>query len=309
MLRSFLLTVLLVLVLFSCKKEYSYEGSIIVVNREAEFTFNGTPGLCDNPIISGNYTASIALNSDNTIKLSVAVTRVGAYSIATPVINGIVFSGSGKFASTGNQNVVLKGAGIPEVAGVFEFAPAANTCSFPVTVLAKPMADSVEIYYEATVGALHFKQTVTETNGYEAGSSVAGYDDAIPGSYISPSVKPAPLHKTEMAIIKGVLHNYRSLSNAAFKDFFAPGLYPWAVFGKDGVSLSWTDENGNHWSTYNIPGDQTGSSFTIISAEDVNGLGIYHIRVKAKFNCKLYDVNGNVKTLTNGIYVGYFGKN
>lgn len=310
MLRShFLFSVLLIFALLSCKKEYSYEGGVVAVNNNvAEFTFAGTPGLCSNPVVSGIYQAGTALNSANTVRLSVVVTRAGTYSIATKTVDGILFSGSGKFTSIGNQNVILKGTGNPEVAGVFEFAPSANACSFPLTVLAKTVTDSAEIYYEATVGVLHFKQTVTEANGYEAGSTVSGHDDAIPGSYISPSVKPAPLHKTEMAIIKGVLHNYPSVSNEAFKDFFAPGIYPWAVFGKDGVSLAWTDENGIHWSTYNIPGDQTGSNFTIISAENFAGLNGYHIRVKAKFNCKLYDVNGNVKTLTNGIYVGYFGK-
>jgi len=303
----FLLLMVSVTLLFSCKKKYSFEGAVID-NSPAIYNFTGSPGLCTNVFVAGIFQAGISLNITNAVTFSVNVSKAGKYAVTTSLADGISFSGAGSFSKTGVQMVILTGSGVPAVSGSFNFTPTVNGCSFPVNVLAATSADSPDIYYEATIDGIHYKQTVTANNGYESGSTVAGFDDAIPGSNISPSVQPIAPNQTQMAIIKGVLHNYLSITNSTFKDFFTPGDYPWVIFGHEGVSLAWTDGNGINWSTYNIPGTQTESNFTIISSEDAPALTGYHIKVKAKFNCKLYDVNGNVKTLSNGVYVGYFGK-
>ncbi len=302
-----LLLTIAVAFFFSCKKEYSFE-QVATDNNLAVFNFIGSPDTCTTAIIKGSYQAGIPFDVTNTVGLSVNVSKAGTYAITTSSVNGVLFSASGKFPATGIQNVMLTGSGIPATAGVFNFTPMVNGCSFPVSVLATVTTDTADIYYEATIDGVHYKQIVTADNGYEAGSLVEGYDDAIPGSNISPSIQPISPNQTQMEIIKGVLHNYQSISNEAFKDFFVPGIYPWAVFGQDGVSLAWTDGTGVNWSTYNIPGTQTESNFTIISTEKAPALTGYYIKVKARFNCKLYDDNGNVKTLTNGTYIGYFGK-
>jgi hypothetical protein len=296
-----------VTLLFSCKKEYSFEGAAID-NNASIFTFTGSPGLCTNVFVAGTFQAGISLNITNTVTFSVNVSKAGKYAIATSLADGISFSNAGSFSKTGVQMVILTGSGVPAASGSFNFTSTVNGCSFPVNILAATNTDSSDIYYEATIDGVHYKQTVTANNGYESGSSVTGYDDAIPGSNISPSVQPIAPNQTQMEIIKGVLHNYLSIINSTFKDFFAPGDYPWVVFGHEGVSLAWTDGKGINWSTYNIPGTQTESNFTIVSSENTPSLTGYHIKVKAKFNCKFYDVNGNVITLSNGIYVGYFGK-
>ena len=91
-----------------------------------------------------------------------------------------------------------------------------------------------------------------------------------------------------------------------FKSFFAPGNYPFAPDGGNGMWLRWYDDNGDMWTTYYGSGDQSGSSIKIDEIAEETGIQGYAIKVKLSFNCKVYDENGNSKTLTNGIYVGKF---
>lgn len=63
----------------------------------------------------------------------------------------------------------------------------------------------------------------------------------------------------------------------------------------------WLD--GNEW-TSDYTGDQTGSTFSITEFIDNNLDAQSYKIVSATFSCKLYDSNGNVKTLTNGKFRG-----
>lgn len=72
----------------------------------------------------------------------------------------------------------------------------------------------------------------------------------------------------------------------------------------DGVNISYYDSLGTEWETFNGTADQTGSSFTVLSAKPINdgnttGKPIGAI-VTATFDCILYDKKGNSKHLTNG---------
>lgn len=58
------------------------------------------------------------------------------------------------------------------------------------------------------------------------------------------------------------------------------------------------------WSSDLGSGDQTGSSFTITEFIDNNTDYTSEKIVAATFSCKLYDGNGNSKTVTNGKYRG-----
>jgi len=78
----------------------------------AAFTFN-----CTGATPVGTYVAGTALTAANTITLNVTVTTVGTWSVTTsPAVNGITFSGTGTFATTGAQTILLTGSGTPTAA-------------------------------------------------------------------------------------------------------------------------------------------------------------------------------------------------
>lgn len=130
-LKAPLLLILLSVLFYSCEKEYSLEGH--PVSGTAIFTFSGAPGACTNAVITGAYEPGIPVGATNTATVSVDVTVTGTYNIATPTVNGILFSGTGSFTTTGIQTVVLAASGVPASAGTFSYSPGSNTCSFPVT--------------------------------------------------------------------------------------------------------------------------------------------------------------------------------
>lgn len=67
---------------------------------------------------------------------------------------------------------------------------------------------------------------------------------------------------------------------------------------RDGVVVSYIAPDGTMWTTDQGTGDQTGSSFTIVSKEAVSHW-MYQARVLVTFSCKLYNGTGDVMTLTN----------
>jgi len=69
---------------------------------------------------------------------------------------------------------------------------------------------------------------------------------------------------------------------------------------EDGVVVFYIDINEKRWSTDQGSADQTGSSFEIIEHEAYEDAGS-EARTKATFECKLYDGQGNVMTVTDGV--------
>jgi hypothetical protein len=102
----------------------------------AVFTLAGSPGNCTPGTVSGSYSPGTALNGGDSVVVQVNVTTVGTYSIITSTLNGMTFSGSGTFASTGTQTITLVGTGTPTAAGTFNFpiSAGASNCSFTVIV-------------------------------------------------------------------------------------------------------------------------------------------------------------------------------
>jgi len=112
-----------------------------------EFTFMGAPDKCLDPKITGNYTSGATLTNANTVIIEVNVSAIGAYSITTDTLDGITFSSSGSFTTTGDQTVSLIGSGTPELARYLPFSvisPGTQRCSFNVTVVdPEPLATYV----------------------------------------------------------------------------------------------------------------------------------------------------------------------
>jgi len=57
------------------------------------------------------------------------------------------------------------------------------------------------------------------------------------------------------------------------------------------------------WSTSLGTADQTGSAFTVTDRVTGTVLGYSQVKIKATFNCKIYDGSGNSKTVTGGTMI------
>ena len=102
----------------------------------AVFTLAGAPGDCSPANVNGFYILLKPLDGANTVTIKVAVAATGSYTISSNTTDGISFSASGVFTTTGLQNVTLKGSGVPQATGTYNFTPrySASACGFNVTV-------------------------------------------------------------------------------------------------------------------------------------------------------------------------------
>jgi hypothetical protein len=83
----------------------------------------GIPPPCTGYTVLGNYMAGTPLNNSNTLTVKVTATATGNFTIATNTVNGISFSYTGDFTTTGTQYVMLKGNGTPSNSGIFSLIP------------------------------------------------------------------------------------------------------------------------------------------------------------------------------------------
>ena len=128
----------------------TYNGTV------CEFTVTVTAGApppggsavftvtCTGATPVGTYVAGTPLTAANTITLNVAVTTIGTWNITTaPAVNGVIFSGTGTFTTTGAQTIVLTGSGTPTAAGPFAFTVtgATATCTFQGTFTSAAVPD------------------------------------------------------------------------------------------------------------------------------------------------------------------------
>ena len=91
---------------------------------------------CQTASVNGTYDAGTPLDPlTNTVDISVNVTSTGSYNIATTLNNGMTFTASGTFSTTGIQTIQLKGNGTPSLGGTFSIVvPGTPSCTFPVSV-------------------------------------------------------------------------------------------------------------------------------------------------------------------------------
>lgn len=132
-LKSWIGFIFLFLLFSYCKKEYSLEQTSTVA--VANYTFNGSAGICTNAVINGTYKTGVALGPSNTVELHVNVIDTGTFSISSILQNGFRFSASGNFINSGNHSVILTGSGTPVSAGVFDFNTSNNGCTFSIKVM------------------------------------------------------------------------------------------------------------------------------------------------------------------------------
>lgn len=98
-------------------------------------TLGASAGVCSPASTTGTFTQGVALTSANTATVQVNVTTAGTYTISTNTVNGVTFTSSGTFTTTGVQNVILTGSGIPAASGsqTYVVTFGSSTCNFPIT--------------------------------------------------------------------------------------------------------------------------------------------------------------------------------
>jgi len=99
---------------------------------------------CTGATPAGTYVVGTALGAGNTITLNVNVTTAGSWSVTTaPAVNGLIFSGTGTFATTGTNTITLNGSGTPAAAGTFTYTVTGGTatCTFQCTATATAVPD------------------------------------------------------------------------------------------------------------------------------------------------------------------------
>lgn len=102
----------------------------------AVFSIPSNNGPCNKAYVAGTYRQQTALNTSNIVSIPVMVTQTGAWTFSTDTVNGMRFSGSGRFTRIGSQLMILNGSGTPVNAGSFSIPITAGgvSCDFPVTV-------------------------------------------------------------------------------------------------------------------------------------------------------------------------------
>lgn len=110
-------------------------------------TLSDNAGNCMPATINGTYKQGIPINPGNTIIVQVAVTKAGTYTITTDAANGVSFSASGEFTTTGLQSVTLTGNGIPVNSGnvAFTLHYGTSLCGFTIN-FAQGAAASQDYY-------------------------------------------------------------------------------------------------------------------------------------------------------------------
>lgn len=110
-----------------------------VTQSSSVFSLNADSlGNCINPGVNGTYNDGVAMNSTHTVELDVFVTSPGTYSVTTNTVNGMSFSKTGTFASTGYSSIILtNNGGTPVSAGNFALTGTAGTsiCAFNINVV------------------------------------------------------------------------------------------------------------------------------------------------------------------------------
>ncbi|HMJ48702.1 MAG TPA: hypothetical protein VK498_15325 [Ferruginibacter sp.] len=300
----------LLILLNSCSKEYSCEDCYILKQLPID---------CQAIQINGVFRQAQGLDASNYIEITVQFNKPGYYYFLTEKVNGISFSAVGNY-TVGLQIIKLMGTGTPTQSGIFNYKVNNNiSCAANILVENQPSPSNV-FYYSATIDGVQYEAKALDTNGITAWGAVSAllgnnYETALK-AVVGHNTWPPSSGYTGLMIYKGWIPQYPTATDAQIKDFLKPGSYSFAdpnwVMNppfKNGVSIVWYDLNGKSW--YSDPSDdQTGRSFKITSSVDgpPSTNSNYQVTITAEFNCKLYNSNGDVKTLTNGKFFGFTGR-
>lgn len=252
-------------------------------SNSATFTFPSAVSDCKLVTVTGNYIAASALTSSNTLAgIQVNVTAPGTYYLSTVPNNGISFTASGSFTTTGLQTITLTGSGTPITSGSFNYSPGNNGCSFTITVLpAEPLpTDYIKCKIDGTVAIFTDKVLFTEIKTPASPPLPATISLDINGNLSAASNENFSLilTKTGNSIVTG-------------DSFDANGFAAGKIY-----LVTYTDAAGVSWSA--VSGTSV-ASFTITVTNKTAA------KVQGTFNGTLSDTGaagGHLKTITEGTF-------
>jgi len=114
---------------------------------------------------------------------------------------------------------------------------------------------------------------------------------------------------TYMSVNWGTLiypSGYNRPDTATFRTYFTTGAKTYSNSAANGIEITMYDGT-TAWST--SLGAQTGSTFNVDAVKQqylLGASGDQYMKFKASFSCKLYSSGGASKTITNGVFIGYF---
>lgn len=91
---------------------------------------------------------------------------------------------------------------------------------------------------------------------------------------------------------------------AQLDSFFFIGMHDYAQFADNGVQITYTSIDGENWSTSFGSSEQNGSTFEIVEVVSDTIFNVYVMNLRVKFNCNLYNENGEVKTCEGTAILG-----
>ena len=281
----FLSSFALIFFLVSCEKEYSYENAVDTGTSSgtAVYDFAGSPGNCTSPVINGNYTAGTATSSSNYVILQVTVTTPGTFTISTALINGISFSGSGTFVTTGLQTITLTATGTPALSGSFAYLPGLYGCTFIITVI--PVEPAPETYFRCKINGVlttfNFEAKAIESATPAAPPIPATTALDISGSVSNTSYENmlVSLNKIETTIVTGDTFTPETLLNGRV------------------YLVYYTDANGTTWNAFSGVSD-TPFSITVTKRTATNVQGTFSGTVSDNAGTP----GGNLKIVTEGTF-------
>lgn len=219
----------------------------------------------------------MATTSSNTVIISATSTRAGAYSITTPVVNGVSFSGSGSFTGVGTQSIILTASGTPTTAGQFSYNTIASAggsnCNFSLGYAPPTFPFQ---FITATVGGV---SKTFNTNIY-------AYFDVASSRFILNGENPAGTEIFDIAI------------------GFSGGVLPAGTYNVAGMgslevgyytnipnTITYVAQTGiiNPTPTFSVTLDNTITSTT-------------HTTVTGSFSGAVKNASGNIIQITNGLF-------
>ncbi len=266
----------------ACEKDYSYEGGTVApVSTAAVFTFVGAPNTCTAAIPTGTYIIGMATGNSNTVSLSVNVTTAGSYSLTTPVVNGVSFSGTGNLTVGTAQTIILAAnGGIATASGsfIYPITNGVSNCSFNVVYNTLPPATPDSIV--AMVDSVYTTFNITDTARLD-NTSLPGY---------------AGIHINGK---NGAGSERFTMNIARFGNALAAGTYTINNFPQSINSTFYASTNGNFSAASNLTiGNIQNFGFFIIITEITNTkvTGIFFGRLRAN------GVGPEYKTVTDGSF-------
>jgi hypothetical protein len=255
------------------------EGS----SATSAFTFPDALNACKAVTVNGTYIAGELPTTANTVQgIQVNVTKTGTWSLATLPNNGISFSGSGTFTTTGLQTISLTAIGTPITSGPFSYSPGNNGCSFIVVVTpADPLpADYVKCKING----------VTTTFGY-----------LVSGSAINTSAQPPVPATFDLDITAGISADSGEKIEMSLTKVTTPILMG-DIFDVNSLTtgkiylVSYTNASLSNWS---------GVSSIVYTPFTIKVISKTSTRVQGTFSGTVSDTGaagGDTKVITDGIF-------